>query len=71
MSFERMQSVTVGAAARLVGLQKAVLYEAIKEGSLKTWRPWARADLRINLDELYRWAGRSAETTEMHRTPAA
>ena len=56
-------SVTVGKAATLLGLSKPTLYAAIKEGSLKAWRPWARGDLRINLDELYRWAGNAASTT--------
>jgi excisionase family DNA binding protein len=63
MLSERNQSVTVGRAAAIVGLSKPLLYAAIKEGSLKAWRPWARGDLRINLDELERWAGRSATST--------
>lgn len=62
MSPARIESFTVGKAAALVGLQKAILYEAIKEGSLKAWRPYARGDLRINLDELRRWAGYAVET---------
>ena len=53
-------SVTVGKAAAIVGLSKPLLYAAIKEGSLKAWRPWARGDLRINLDELNRWSGKPA-----------
>jgi excisionase family DNA binding protein len=56
---EQKASVTVGKAAALVGLSKPMLYAAIKEGSLKAWRPWARGDLRINLDELDRWSGKS------------
>ena len=64
MNLEMKSSVTVGKAAALIGLSKPMLYAAIKEGSLKAWRPWKRGDLRINLDELYRWAGHTvrAET---------
>jgi excisionase family DNA binding protein len=62
MSPERNKSVTVGKAAALVGLTRAMVYNAIKDGSLKAWRPWARGDQRINLDELYRWAGHTAST---------
>jgi excisionase family DNA binding protein len=62
MDLEIKSSVTVGKAAALIGLSKPMLYAAIKEGSLKAWRPWARGDLRINLDELYRWAGNSTST---------
>jgi len=65
MSCERHQSVTVGKAAALVGLSRTMVYNAIRDGSLKAWRPWARGDQRINLDELYRWAGKAtgAETS--------
>lgn len=59
MNSQKITSLTVGKAAAVVGLQKAVLYAAIKDGTLKAWRPWARGDLRINLDELSRWAGNS------------
>jgi len=38
-----------------------MVYNAIKNGSLKAWRPWARGDQRINLDELYRWAGKATD----------
>ena len=63
MTSQQKTSVTVGKAAALVGLSKPMLYAAIKEGSLRAWRPWARGDLRINLDELYRWAGNATTTT--------
>ena len=59
-------SVTVGKAAELVlgsSNKKPILYRAIKEGTLKAWRPWSRGDLRINLDELERWAGRTSAST--------
>ena len=59
---EKSPSVTVGNAAALVDLNKRVLYDAIKDGSLKAWRPWSRGDLRINLDELARWSGRDPNT---------
>ena len=62
MSPARIESFTVGKAAALVGLDRWVLYEAIKDGSLKTWRPHARGEMRINLDELRRWAGYAVET---------
>jgi excisionase family DNA binding protein len=62
MSFERSQSVTVGRAAAIVGLSKHVLYAAIKEGTLKAWKPWAKGDLRINRDELNRWAGNTTSS---------
>lgn len=51
-------SVTVPKAAEIVfgdRNKRQLVYHAIREGSLKAWRPWARGDLRINLDELNRW----------------
>jgi excisionase family DNA binding protein len=71
MSPERLKSLTVGSAARLVGLRKAALYEAIKEGNLKAWRPWSRGDLRINVDELNRWSGRTVDTEHTTADSAA
>ena len=35
MTPQKIQSVTVGQAAKLLSLQKAMLYAAIKEGTLK------------------------------------
>jgi excisionase family DNA binding protein len=64
MTPQKIQSVTVGQAAKLLSLQKAMLYAAIKEGTLKAWRPWAKGDLRINLDELHRWAGGPRTTND-------
>jgi hypothetical protein len=48
-----------------------VLYAAIKEGSLKFWRPWARGDMRVNLDELYRWAGSRVDSEHATADSAA
>lgn len=62
MNSQHKTSVTVGKAAELVGLPKAILYAAIKEGSLKFWKPWSKGDKRINLDELDRWAGKTTST---------
>jgi len=63
MSSQPKTSFTVGKAAQMVGLPKAILYSAIKEGSLKAWRPWSKGDLRINLEELDRWAGRATTSS--------
>lgn len=58
--------VTVAEAARIVGYTRPVLYRAIKEGALKTWRPHARGDQRIHLDELHRWAGTPQRGSNAH-----
>lgn len=55
-------SLQVGQAAAYLGLSKRMIYDAIKEGTLKAWRPYARGDLRINVEELDRWAGRPQTT---------
>jgi excisionase family DNA binding protein len=50
-------SVNLPEAARLVGVSKPVIYRAVKEGAIKTFRPWAKGDRRVAVQELHRWAG--------------
>ncbi len=50
------KSFSVGEAADYLQLSRRIIYDAIKEGTLKSWRPYSRADQRINIDELHRWA---------------
>ena len=54
---EETLSVKLSEAARMVGVSKPVIYRAVKEGTIKTFRPWAKGDRRVALQELYRWAG--------------
>lgn len=55
----RLITLTVGQAAKHIGVQKYMLYRAIEEGKLRGWKPYDKADIRINLTELERWVRES------------
>jgi len=62
---DSQRSFTVSEAARIVGVTKPVIYRAIEEGRLITWRPWSKGDQRINIDELNRWAAGIAKPRDV------
>ena len=52
---EHKKHFTITEAARIAEVSRPLLYRAIQDGSLRTWRTWSRGTVRIHKEDLEAW----------------
>jgi excisionase family DNA binding protein len=56
---------SIGEAAAIAQISRDIMYRAVKNGAVRTWRPYANADQRIYREDLEAWM-RDCRSNDVH-----
>jgi excisionase family DNA binding protein len=59
---EQKPHLTITEVMQIVGVSRPLVYRAISDGSLRTWRTWSKGHIRIRREDLDAWTNAKSQT---------